>query len=343
MTSLAYEIRPYTESFRDQILELQTHHWGANAERNAAYLQWKYYENPYIEEPCITLALQEDRVVGMRGMYGACWQAGEPAESFVGPCAGDVVIHPTHRGHGLFDRMMQCAEAELARRGYRYAFNLSSSATTYINCLKLGWEGIGSLGHVKRAARKRKRIAAVWGSLWSAPAADTPRPEAMAQLVRHSTRHGRIRHVRDAAYLSWRFRNPFSRYRFLFEPEAPSADLHGFLVLQHPVDEPSTLHIVDWEADDPGIFAGLLERAIRSKHQRRLETWSGCASPADQSRLRQSGFSDARGRGFIFSARPTVLVRELETQRSDPVQPPLGRIALDRDQWDVRMVFSDAF
>jgi GNAT superfamily N-acetyltransferase len=41
-------------------------------------------------------------------------------------------------------------------------------------------------------------------------------PEAMAELVERVGSDGRIRHVRDREFFTWRFCNPLSRYRFLF-------------------------------------------------------------------------------------------------------------------------------
>jgi len=43
---MAYEIVPYAPEFEPQIIQLQTHLWGAGTVRNAAYLEWKYAANP---------------------------------------------------------------------------------------------------------------------------------------------------------------------------------------------------------------------------------------------------------------------------------------------------------
>ena len=37
MSGAEYEIRPYADADRDRVLELQRHHWGDHAERNAAF------------------------------------------------------------------------------------------------------------------------------------------------------------------------------------------------------------------------------------------------------------------------------------------------------------------
>ena len=45
--SAGYEIIKYRPEYRSQVLELQTHMWSPDMNINAAYLDWKYYDNPY--------------------------------------------------------------------------------------------------------------------------------------------------------------------------------------------------------------------------------------------------------------------------------------------------------
>jgi hypothetical protein len=75
--------------------------------------------------------------------------------------------------------------------------------------------------------------------------AHAPRPDAMAALVRRLGHDGRLRHVRDVEYFSWRFQNPLATYRFLFHGgEQPD----GYLVLEASTSDLSdrnTVTIVD--------------------------------------------------------------------------------------------------
>ena len=342
MSADGYEIRAYAEADREEILELQTHHWGDDPERNAAYLRWKYYENPYVDEPCITLALHRGRVVGMRGMYGARWRVGEDGETFDAPCAGDVVIDPDHRQRRLFDRMMAAAEAELARRGYGLAFNTSASAITYVSSLRLGWKGIGPLGMVAREPGFRSRLAARLG--WRGPRfdAEQPRPKAMADLVVRACRDARIRHERDPSYLEWRFRNPFARYAFLFERDDSDA-LAGFLVLQRPARDRTRWRIVDAEAIEDAVHSRLLARALACGRGARVETWSAGAPASRRDELEARGFRHRKEAGFLGRARPTVLVRRLATPDASLPEALRHDALLDGRRWDMRMLFSDAY
>ena len=82
----------------------------------------------------------------------------------------------------------------------------------------------------------------------------------MADLVARQAYDGRIRHVRDARYLAWRFQNPLHEYRFLL---AGGDRLHGYLVLQaYRLSRHGAANIVDWEASDPAVRRALLHAAV---------------------------------------------------------------------------------
>ena len=64
---MSYRFTRYRPSYREQIVRSQTALWSPDLALNSAYVAWKYEQNPYVGEPLIYLALQNERVVGMRG------------------------------------------------------------------------------------------------------------------------------------------------------------------------------------------------------------------------------------------------------------------------------------
>ena len=76
-------------------MDLGKHLWGSDSSRNAAYLDWKYRNNPNLrrELPLIFMALHGDRLVGMRGVHAVRLEADGTQELTV-PCFGDTVIDP---------------------------------------------------------------------------------------------------------------------------------------------------------------------------------------------------------------------------------------------------------
>jgi GNAT superfamily N-acetyltransferase len=129
---------------RTQILGLQKYLWGPDGELNAAYLKWKYQDNPYLDNHLIYAALHDGQMVGMVGAYGAQWQVGNPLQTFVSPCIGDTVIHPDHRNRSLYPALMAFAIDELSGMDFPYVFDLSARIETALPLLLRGWRSLGS-------------------------------------------------------------------------------------------------------------------------------------------------------------------------------------------------------
>lgn len=391
---MKYELVSYQPGFRDRVLELQTQLWSPDVALNAAYLAWKYDQNPYLKSPLIRLAVRGKQVVGMMGMYGAAWQVGQPSSGFFGPCAGDLVVAPGHRNRGLAAEIIERTTEDLAESGYEYAFATSASSASQRLFGSLGWRSVGPfevarwrlppstfrtrvracvrrLPLLARSARGVKRLVSGLASPRSTVGRNpfgaldrngarargrtsgqvsleqTPRPAAMARLVERLGSDGRIRQVRDEAYFAWRFRNPLSRYRFLFSSDAR---LQGYLVLQTALHGADVgVYIVDWEAAEAQVRDDLLRAAIGWGRFAELTIWPATL-PADAKILiGEAGFTvsptDSHGRVEGPEAfRPTILVKRLPNRPSEAADWVIERrrpAALD--DWDLRMIYSDAF
>lgn len=366
-----YEVVPYTAEHRPQVVALQRHLWRGGTVRNTAYLAWKYEQNPYLPAPLIYLALHGKEVVGMRGAFGSCWEVGQ--ERVVVPCADDFVIAPAHRQRGLFGRIMSAMLADLAARGHGVAFNLSAGPATLAGSLAGGWRSAGSVGEVSRGAAPRNRFprAGIRLSSWipargwnllarlvaqhpfgrldraaaRAPAgsavwcAREPRPQAMSDLVARQAYDGRIRHVRDARYLAWKFQNPLHEYRFLL---AGGDRLDGYLVLQaYRLARRGAANIVDWEASDPAVRRALLDAAVEWGGFSQLSTWTMGLADETRGLLSAAGFV-AAARDRLVRQGPTVLVRGVGGP-ADIRHPMLGTQTLPAPgAWDLRMLYSMA-
>jgi hypothetical protein len=390
-----YEIVKYTADFRGQVVELQKHLWSADSELNSAYLEWKYERNPYLNEPRIYLVMCDDRVVGMRGVYGAKWETGSPSQRFLCPCVGDLVIAPDHRDRGLFKKIMDAIVDDLAKAGHEYVFSLSPAPTTYVASVMAGWRSIGPFQMHQWQTKNRKsaerparttppsllyrlygRARRIFRRLRTGDPAGRENPfhrldraaslteaegnpfvtvarepdcDAMAQLVERIGNGERIGHVRDREYFAWRFKNPLSRYRFLYWKDPM---LKGYLVLQawgNPRRR-AAVNIVDWEAATPRARKELLDAALRWGEFETVRIW--CATLPDEAKtlLAGAGFEpwetrEGHGRGLYASAhRGGVLVRRLHDETLKSSDWTLGnRKVLDMSHWDLRMIYSDDF
>ncbi len=326
---------------------LQTHLLSGDAGLNAAYMKWKYVENPFGHQSFIQLALSEGRIAAMRGMFGTLWEVDDASRRYVLPYADDFVALPAHRNRGAAGLVMKACLAQAVSRGFAAAISLSASPVTFVSSLAAGWRPAGSYGLVRRRARwsrslasfdkldKMDRARRMPGTLSSSR---EPRPEEMAALVAALPWDGRIRHVRSAEYFAWRFRNPVHEYRFLFWGEGR---LDGYLVLQRYLADRADhgrVNIVDWEARDAAGLAALLDAAVRYGRFARLETWSRALDESRRELLRRQGFEPVEASG-VKQGSGGLLVHGLRSG-SDL---RLGRRGLATiADWDLRMLYSMA-
>ena len=170
----------------------------------------------------------------------------------------------------------------------------------------------------------------------------------MAELVQRIRSDGRIRHIRDQRYFTWRFENPLCRYRFLFWEDMR---LEGYIVLRASVGRTNRrgISIVDWEATSPQIRLDLLRAATSWGNFEDLRTWSTTLSSEAKTALQKAGFQvpdDMMQRDDIddaMSQRANVLIKAVREDRQPTYWTVGARRLLELDNWDLRMVDSDRF
>jgi hypothetical protein len=168
----------------------------------------------------------------------------------------------------------------------------------------------------------------------------TPMPSEMAELVARSTRDGRIRHVRDEQYFSWRYRNPKAVYQFLFWKQ--HGVLEGYMVLQvGGLLKQGPLCIVDWEATNDRVRRELFDAVLELGRSSELTTWSVSLPEGVKTMLRAAGFTPAETSENLARTGPGFLVRMID--RSHPVADPASEnlSPMDIRSWDLRMIDSE--
>jgi hypothetical protein len=369
------EIVRYRPEHKPLVARLQTLLWSPDPALNARYLEWKYERNPWAgDQPRIYLAMQGDRLLGMRGFFASRWEVGPARRSVAIPMADDLVLRAESRNSGLVTRIMQVALSDLAEAGFEYVFSLSAGLFTLLGSLSMGWRSAGRYDPwalrdpaTPWQARLRSRVARA-PLLWrlsgaallrapaerapfrsldrarlAAPGIETgrqPRGEAMARLVAGLGHDGRLRHVRTPEYLEWRFANPLHEYRFLYA--TGSGDLDGYLVLRSRVGSTgqARVYIADLEGRSPRVRAELLAAAVETGRFLELAAWTSTLQPGEREALAARGFEPADPH---LTARgcPCALVRS--TRGTAPADWALESLPLlDPASWDLRMLYSMA-
>jgi hypothetical protein len=345
---MSVEIVAYGPEWTGPVLELQTYLWNPDPEVNRAYFEWKYLANPYLQPPRLQLAVVDGALVGMRGLHGARWEAGR-REVFDAPCAGDLVVLPAHRSGRIVQRILEAGAAALEAGGLPAALNFSGGGPTQLASLMAGWRSAGGIEVARRGPAPLPPPSPDEAEGATAEVSIEPvcRADAMARLAAEVPADGRIRHVRDARYFAWRYRNPLSRYRFVY---AWRGGLAGYVALQsHVRAAPGRVHVVDWEAVEPPLFPRLLRAAIAAGGFGEMVLWTSSLRPAARRRLAELGFAfepPERTLGRAARAgrsRPAVLVREPGRGTDRPGPSFAGRRLLELADWDLRGIYSDYY
>ena len=172
-----------------------------------------------------------------------------------------------------------------------------------------------------------------------------PRSLAMAKLVDRVGSYGRIRHVRDEHFFTWRYQNPLSQYLFLFWDDAC---LEGFLVLQisgHTHSNRLHANIVDWEVVNGRIWNDLIQSAIDSNKFDSLTIWSATLPNEFKTHLGKMGFSLLDKTGIITRdvKHPTMLAKSNDQEIPASNWVLANCHLLNLANWDLRMIYSDNF
>ena len=373
-------VETFTPAHAAAVARLQTGLWTPDPDINLRYLRWKYEENPYHPVPRIYLAYDGRELVGMRGFYPSRWEIGRAGDFSDVLVADDLYVRADHRNRGVVRALMQTALADLHETGVDYVFNLSGAPVTVMASLATGWRSAGPLQPRARSSTSHALLAAVRTRISKRPflwryrssshlytaeelrpfarldahsslasersgirctIAREARPQEMARLVSRLGYDGRIRHVRDAAYLTWRYQNPLNEYRFFY---ADSTDLRGFLVLKwtRAAFGPNPrVQIVDWEAEDEACLVALLDAALSAGGCPELMTWSATLGEPRTALLTRYGFVPSDPQSAAHGC-PCVLVRACDPSRSHEDWRLRGAPLLEADRWDIRMIYSMA-
>jgi hypothetical protein len=370
--SADYEVFKYRPEHKARVAELQCDLWSSDPALNTAILEWKYERNPYLRAIPIYLAASRGQVVAMRGFYGSSWEGGLPRQEALVYCADDLVIAAEHRNRGLFTLMMKAALDDLGASGTGIALTLSGGLPTVLGSLTMGWKSIGQTRPVRLVSKRTRQIRRLRGYAGEVPVirrtlkwlpesqperfvrldtaatptapsrggvwlAREPQTMAMADLVERLGTDGRIRHVRDQKYFTWRFANPMNEYRFLY---AGRESLTGYLVLRRSVSDRfdmSAVHVSDWEGVNQEVKKDLLRAAIEWGRFSELMAWTTTMSRDTIRVLREAGFPEP-----IPSPRgiPCVLVKPYGATTSARIWTMAGKPLLDPSSWDLRMLYS---
>ncbi|WP_329524859.1 GNAT family N-acetyltransferase [Streptomyces sp. NBC_01462] len=275
-----YRITRYTPHDRQAVVQFQEMLWQGGPQGNSSYLDWKFADNPYLDDRYVTLAWEENELVGMLGVFGSSWEVDGHGKVML-PCLADTVVAPAHRGGPLFGLMLEWLIDRLHADGVPWLLDFGDQPAGPAMLMN-GWTAVGPwpVAGAERGAPVKPQVAwedleAVRGSRSGVvirPLA-TSSPELPKLASRLATR-GSVRVVRDEEYFGWRAANPLARY---FHLVADSNGTVGYLIAHRTSvdtdDGPTPTTIVECEAVDDDIWCDLIEAALATVPGKVVTMW----------------------------------------------------------------------
>jgi hypothetical protein len=163
----------------------------------------------------------------------------------------------------------------------------------------------------------------------------------MAVLVGQLARGSKLVLTRDEKFFKWRYSNPLSKYIFLYWYDK---ELKGYLIAQTPLYKLGFMdkfNIIELEGVNSIIKIDLLKSMISLLDSRSITVWSNMLNEDCRMFLALNGFIESSLTGSASEYTPTVLV----TMTNGPanVIEYRGMSLLDMNNWNLKMMYSDAF
>lgn len=109
--------------------------------KTEAFWNWKHEENPFGRSE-VLLAYDNHTLLGVRVFMRWNWKSG--AHVFRALRAVDTVVHPDHKGHGIFKKLTTTLRDQCRTDGYDFIFN-TPNTQSLPGYLKMGWVDLGRL------------------------------------------------------------------------------------------------------------------------------------------------------------------------------------------------------
>ena len=347
MSATGYRFERFDPARLDEVSALRAAVFSGTPEENRAYIQWKYFDNPFLDDLVMHVATYDDAIVGVRGWYGGSWVVpGEPEPVEI-PAIGEVAVAEDHRGIGMFTDLVTYAVDDVMARGYWRSMGVSATPQSKQIGLHFGWKWVANYDtlirrrprtRVDRVKRRlgldgRDTLARIDEALASRRWVQDPMGEvdydAVASVNRATPNDG-IHHRKDAMALAWRLANPMMQYRIIMPSRR---DPSTFVILQSSGG--STIRILDF-GGDPSTVEALLGEVFDAAPDAPIQIWGAWLPPSITSYL--------SGQGFVrddTELERGLLVRAYSGNDEDFA---VGSVVLtDPEAWGLRMFGSDRY
>ncbi len=142
---MAFDIKPYEPWMKEQVAKLFSMQYGV-LENYFSLLMDNFYDHPYQKEKCIRIvALEGSTVIGFQSFF--YWPYILNEKKFNSYQSGNSLVHPEHRGKGIFQKLLNYFDTELQKKiniDFLMGFPVEQSKNSFLrnnwnNILDMQW------------------------------------------------------------------------------------------------------------------------------------------------------------------------------------------------------------
>jgi GNAT superfamily N-acetyltransferase len=252
-----YQLSPYTGADIEEILSLVSALWGDDTSFNRNYFIWKHRKNPFLKGDIGIVARYSGNIIGFLGYVPAEYRIDVNRFMILQQC--DTVVHPEHRGKGLFSAMSKTG-MQIYGGEYRYIVNFTSNYMTAGGLLKLGWQPLAPVRYLRRLnclnliknrLSSANRLALEPGRFGDIEVSDNIRAsDIVGAGITGGRAENKICLHKTTDFLEWKLSNPRARYIYLYHNTGRDLDTYMVLRIKN-----NHAHVFDYgqKSGGPGI------------------------------------------------------------------------------------------
>jgi len=234
----------YSIDYHDQIIQFLKKEWiSINTEKWSDYFRWKFMNNPLIENPPVFIAVEDDKVVGFRGLFVQKYVYNN--NIFLIAQSSDSKVAASHRKRGIFRSLIDMTFEYCKENNIKFNLTLSSNENSTPIYMKLGWYPLRTKREMIKLSintfLKKRRINNSDKNVYEYGGysineyninniLDDKVIKELAKSAVHFENINKIHSVRDYNYYKYKLANPVSKY--LVYTFYKNEELKGHLIVK---------------------------------------------------------------------------------------------------------------
>jgi GNAT superfamily N-acetyltransferase len=290
--------------------------------------EWRYEQNPYQNYPCIYLAIDGIRVVGMRAYVIQLFQFREINYYIFSPA--DLIVHPDYRRKGIFKKLILTSlnDIHVSFKDEIFILNLSSNKLSTSGYLKNGWKKLNCLKKycykisIKNLIKNKfirpnvdeiNISTVITKNGYDIEVTSKLNAYDIFDFVKKQRDPNKLSNIRDIKFLSWRYSYQSEKYKYVYCRK--NMKMIGYLIIKN---ESGIQYILEeYSAIELNVLQFMINSAMKQLGIIFLRAWE--LSIDEKAWLGKCGFisEPAKILKLLGKERLPILIRPTSSELCD--------------------------